>query len=359
VENYHLLKTNEHYKSLPSHSAQQVLKYVERDMKSFFSLLKIKNKGSYSGKVSLPKYKEKESLFNTIFPRAHFRIMGEKVLLTIPKILKSSVNSKFLEIPFTMDMKRKDVVEIRIVPKGEFFSLEVVYKDLEEKIQVDGTEKLSIDYGISNLLSTVNSSTNEAHIVKGGKVKSLNRYFNKKIGKAKSELPKNQKSSKRIRRLWNKRENIFRDYFHKLSKSLIDYCVKNGIDEIIIGYNQGWKKFVNLGAKTNQNFVQIPYAKLNTYLTYKGEERGIKVTLQEESYTSKSSSLSMESMEKKDQFCGRRIKRGLYLDESSNKTINADINGALNILRKCKDDSVVRQIISSGLVFRPKVLTDF
>jgi putative transposase len=328
-------------------------------MKAFFALLKRKNEGSFSGKVSLPRYKEKESLFTTIFPKAHFRIKDGKIKLTVPMTMKGKFSKKFLEIPFTMDMTNNDIVEVRIIPKGKFFTLSIVYKDLEEKVQVKGTEKLSIDYGISNLLSTVNSSTNEALIVKGGKIKSLNRYFNKEIGKSKSELPKGKKSSKRIRKMWNKRENIFRDYFHKLSKSIIQYCMKNGIDEIIIGYNQGWKKFVNLGAKTNQNFVQIPYAKLNTYLTYKGEERGIKVTMQEESYTSKSSSLSLETMEKKDQFCGRRIKRGLYLDTTQNKTINADVNGALNILRKCKDDSIARSIISSGLVFRPKVLTNF
>ena len=102
---------------------------------------------------------------------------------------------------------------------------------------------------------------------------------------------------------------------------------------MVIGYNDGWKKNIKLGKRNNQNFIQIPHNRFVKMIIYKCMLAGIEVVLQEESYTIKCSFLDNESVEKHDSYMGKRVKRGLFM--SSNGTlINADVNGAYNILKK-------------------------
>ena len=123
------------------------------------------------------------------------------------------------------------------------------------------------------------------------------------------------------------------DFFHKVSKKIVDYCIKNNIGTLIIGYNQGWKQDCEIGKKNNQKFVQIPFFKLKNQIEYKCEDVGINVKFQDESYTSKCSFLDDEEVNKKPYYLGQRMKRGLF--RSSNGTIiNADVNGAYNIMKK-------------------------
>ena len=107
-----------------------------------------------------------------------------------------------------------------------------------------------------------------------------------------------------------------------------------------MGYNAGWKQKADLGKKSNQNFVQIPFAKIISAIENKCLKEGIRFVKQEESYTSKASFLERDEMpvwSKDDkntyQFSGQRITRGMYRSKSG-KQIHADINGSLNILRK-------------------------
>ncbi len=131
---------------------------------------------------------------------------------------------------------------------------------------------------------------------------------------------------------------------------MIDYAVSNNVSEIAIGKNKGWKQEVNLGTKTNQKFVQIPYNTLIHQIKYKAELKGITVFLHEESYTSKCSALDMESLQKHDNYLGNRVKRGLF--KSSNGTlINADVNGSINIGRKVFGDAL--GLSNIGCVIQP------
>jgi putative transposase len=129
--------------------------------------------------------------------------------------------------------------------------------------------------------------------------------------------------------------------------------IDNKIGTLVVGYNKQWKDSVALGNKTNQTFVSIPYHQLLSYLKYKCELVGIKMVETEESYTSKCSSLDFEAIQKHEEYAGSRVKRGLFKSNILNKVINADVNGALNILRKVVDESLVKEIINRGLVFNP------
>ena len=191
-------------------------------------------------------------------------------------------------------------------------------------------------------------------LVKSTPVKSINQFFNKRLADTKSVLMKtnNKHWSKRLSLLALKRNLKIEDYFHKVSRSLIDLALQFGIGTIVVGHNKGWKQEVNLGKKTNQNFVSVPFNRLIQMLVYKAEEFGIEVNVVEESYTSKIDHLAGEPMGRKDSYLGNRKKRGLF-QSSVGKLVNADINGAVGILRKVVGDEFLGTLANRGDVFSP------
>ncbi|HLZ63508.1 MAG TPA: transposase, partial [Ktedonosporobacter sp.] len=176
-------------------------------------------------------------------------------------------------------------------------------------------------------------------------VKSINQFYNKR----KAELQKalgHTGTTRRMERLTNKRNRRIDHYMHTASSRIIDLLVKEGIGTLCIGKNDGWKQEVEMGKRTNQNFVQIPHARFISMLTYKAELVGIKVRVTEESYTSKASLLDRDPLPayhpkrqgEKPTFSGKRVERGLYR-AADGREINADVNGAGNIIRKVAPDA--------------------
>ncbi|MGB7708091.1 MAG: transposase, partial [Microcoleus sp.] len=222
---------------------------------------------------------------------------------------------------------------------------------------------LGIDHGINNWLTCV-SSNGKPFIIDGHKLKSWNQGFNKEKARIQSEharykLPKGF-SSKRLQQLSEKRARRMRDAVNKAVRTIIDYCENHQINFLVFGWNKGQKQEVNMGGKTNQNFVQIPTAKVKDRLMQECDLRGWRFVEQDESYTSKSSFLDRDLLpvkvgEKPDnwQSSGKRIKRGLYRS-AQGLTLNADVNGAANIIRKSKVaiDSVIERV-GSGLLTNP------
>jgi putative transposase len=187
-----------------------------------------------------------------------------------------------------------------------------------------------------NNLSTITFNNGLNPIIMNGKpLKSINQFYNKKLAFLKSELELKQKrkKSKEIIKLTNKRNNKIIDYLHKSSRKLVNQLVSNDISTLIIGKNTSMKQDINLGKKTNQNFVQLPIFKYLNMIEYKSKLEGIKVIYQEESYTSKCSFLDQESIKKHLSYKGKRLKRGLFESEKG-KLINTDVNGSLNIMIK-------------------------
>lgn len=361
---YHIIKNKSEYKELPSQAAQQTMKIIEREFKSFFRVLEEKKKGNYNRKNNIPKYLDKDGYFTTIFPKAHIRFNKKdntKVYLTLSKSMKDKYGIKGYEISIPEHINNDSIKELRITPRHNHFQLEIVYQVSDYVDPVNNNNYLSIDLGVDNLVTMIDNVNDQPIIINGGDIKSMNRYYNKKISHYKSILKKNNNTttSKRVNNLWLQRTNKFKDYFHKLSTNIIKYCVLNDIREIIVGYNKEWKQNINIGHKNNQNFVQIPYGLLIEYLDYKCKENGIIFTLQEESYTSKCDALSLESIKKHDNYSGCRVKRGLF-KSNTGVLVNSDVNGSINIMRKCKHEEVepwVQSLVSSGCVFQPVKLS--
>ena len=336
-----LKKDNSDFKALNSHSAQLVIKQVEANFSSFFSLLKLKSQGKYDKKVKLPRYLDKDG-YNVI----SFNQFKKKDLkdgyVTLPK-------SKSLKFK----VKNTNLHFINVVPKNDYVLVNFIYKKQEKELKKDNGKYMGIDLGVDNL-ATCTSNVIPSFIIDGKKVKHINQFYNKKIGEVKSELKQknNKEYSHKTRQLTLKRNNKIDDYFHKASRYIINQAVSNDVRTIIVGHNKNWKQEVNIGKINNQKFVQIPFDKLIHQLKYKGSLEGISVIEVEESYTSKCSFIDNETIEKHETYVGNRVKRGLF--QNSKSLINADVNGSFNIMRKslkCNSDAVMPTDV--GFVYNP------
>lgn len=212
-----------------------------------------------------------------------------------------------------------------------------------------GTHSAAVDFGVGNTMAVV-ADTGDSIIFKGEYIKSINQYFMKKKAERISLMSKGKETTERV---WSKyldrlsayRTSYIRDCFHKMSKKLLVWCQRNDIGCLVLGSNAFWKQNSSIGAVNNQNFVSIPFEMLKSMIELKACEYGVTVVRNEESYTSKESFLDLdfipvyseEEPDKKYHFSGRRIHRGLY-KSADGTLINADINGAANILRKAGYD---------------------
>ena len=228
----------------------------------------------------------------------------------------------------------KNINQVRVVPKNNYFVIEVIYNQ-EIKPKKQSNNFVGIDLGLNNL-ATIGGNNTKPMIVNGRPLKSINQYYNKQLSilKSRQDTCKNKNvNSLKIKQLTNKRNNKIKDYLHKSSRMLVNQLVSNNVSVIVIGHNKEWKQDINIGKVNNQKFVQIPYNQFIDMITYKSELEGIKVIQREESYTSKCSFLDNESICKHETYQGNRIKRGLFRT-STGRLINADLNDALNILKK-------------------------
>ena len=137
---------------------------------------------------------------------------------------------------------------------------------------------------------------------------------------------------------------FMKDMMHKISTDIVRYCAEHGVGTIVMGVNRGWKQGSDMGKVNNQNFTGIPHDRLRKMIMYKAARKGIRIMEQEESYTSKADITAMDFIpvygreNGNVEFSGRRIKRGLYAC-SAGYSVNADCNGAANILRKAVPDA--------------------
>ncbi len=328
-----MLKNKEAYRALPSQTSQQVLWLVVRNWKSYFKAQGEyrRNPFKFRAKPNIPNYKNKNGESIAIFTNQQCRIKFG--WLHFPK----SVNINPIKTRISNRLK-----EVRVVPLGVCYKVEIVYEKDERDLTLNKSNVACIDLGLNNLTTVVNNKGFKPFVVKGKVVKSINQYYNKQLARYRraENLKNNFINTRRIQKLHLKRNNKINDIFHKLSSVILHYCKENDIGTIVIGYNERWKQKVNLGKKTNQNFVQVPFSALVQKISYKATFVGITVVLHEESYTSKCSFLDREPIEKRESYAGKRISRGLF--RSANGTrINADVNASYNIMRKAVPNSIL------------------
>ncbi len=360
-EQYHVIKHNEHYNTLITDSSQQIHRIVDRNFKSFFSLLKLRNKNGDSNKISVPNYLKKEEGYSIFIAGRSARIKGNKVYVGLTKKFRELYSITKKDIVFNLPknlqgIKKLNQLQIKPLYGGKEYEILFCYEKPNEIKQLDKNSYLGLDCGLDNLLTGYDVKNKKSFIINGKPLKSINHHFNKQKGKLQSVYEKNKlsnRTTKKIIKLSEKRKNKINDYFNKSVNNIVIYCINNDIGNIIIGDFKGIKQEINIGKINNQNFVSIPFGILKRKLEAKCNYYGINYILQEESYTSKCSSLDLESISKKEQYRGKRIKRGLY--KTGDVLINADVNGACNIIRKhkCKSGEDLSFTDVSGVINHP------
>ena len=317
--------------SINSKIVQSIIRKLKADWDSYWGLLNLAKNKQYDKPINIPKYKKQYNLVEYTN-----QVLSKKKL----KLGFIGTDKMKQGIKISNFHKELNCKSFRIFYKNNNLVCELIYEK-EINDQTSSTGKVaSIDLGLENLFTVAFNYNKKGISFKGSKLKSINQYFNKEKGKLQSLLPKNQYSSKRINHLFYKRNEQLRNIIGFYANKLIKILLEEGISTLVIGHNKNWKNKINIGKVNNQNFVSIPFSKIIDIIKYKLEDFGIECIEQEESYTSKTSFLDNDNIptfnegeNQKHTFSGKRITRNLYKTKD-NKIIDADLNGALNIMKK-------------------------
>jgi IS605 OrfB family transposase len=337
---YHALSKNEHYKAFPSRFSQQTLRLVDKNYRAFFALLRKKGKGEYAQPISMPKYLKKDSKYILVIPGMQVKLRDGYLIL-----------NKSLKLPFSYNIPG-EIRQIIIKPrKNNYFLMFIQYEeDKNENIELNQANYLSIDLGLNNFAACF---TNIGHsfIMNGAPLKSYNQFYNKQKASIQSELKtcNSKRWSNKLERININRQNWIDNYFNQTVAYITKYCIKHNIGNVIVGYNEKWKQELNMGHINNRQFSDIPFYLFKRKLENKCYSLGINFQLVNEAYTSKCSFVDNESIKKHDEYIGKRIKRGLFRTENGT-LINADINGAANILRKVVSKVAITDEIMDSIV---------
>ena len=318
------------YRALPAKVAQWVLKQVCAAWESYFAAFKAwkADPTRFLGRPRLPKYLDKQ---------------GRNVLTYTLQALSRRLLRRGIVQPsgllIQVQTRQSSVQQVRIVPHGTHYTIEVVYEQPIAPAPLDGPLVAALDIGVNNLAALTSNLPGFApRLINGRPLKALNQFYNKRRAQLQADLPQGRYTSRFLNTITDKRNRRITDYLHNASRAIINLLVQHRIGTLIIGHNPDWKQHVRLGRRTNQTFVSIPHARFIAMLRYKAELAGIRVIVREEGHTSKVSFLDNEPIQHHEQYAGKRVKRGLFRT-ATGQYINADVNGSYNIGRKAAPDA--------------------
>ncbi len=320
-----LMQPTEQYKALPAKVAQWVLKQVCFAWKSYLAACAAwqADPSKFLGHPKLPKYLDKHG--RNLLTYTEQAISGVKIRQGIVD---------FSGLPIQVKTRQQLPQQVRIVPRATHYMVEVIYEREVAPADVDPAWVAGVDLGINNLAVIASSQPGFVPLLVNGRpLKSLNQWYHKRRAYLQDKLPDGQFTSRQLDLLTDKRKRQIDHYLHVASRRIVDLLVQQRIGTLVIGKNDGWKQRVRLGTRTNQSFVFIPHAQFIEMITYKAQLVGISVQLTEESHTSKCSFLDGEAVGHHDSYAGRRVKRGLFVTATGHR-INADVNGAYNVIAK-------------------------
>lgn len=361
------------YTQLNSKVAQAVLRELDQNWQSFFKAKSAywKDKSKFQGAPKPPKYKDTKHGRST----ATFNIQAISKKYLGRNLLKLAGLDFSLPLRLTESIDLDGVVtyvqkpnlkEVSIVPKDYGYFIIAKYPDQTHAVAMPKGHSAGIDLGVNNLAAVAtNSKTSPSFLINGRPLKAMNTYFNKHLAELRSQLDLTttkrgkKRLSQKIQKLCRKRGFKVKHYLHEVTKMLVIQLADSGVSHLVVGKNPGWKQEISIGKVNNQNFVNIPHAKFIDMLQYKWTRAGGTFETTEESYTSKCSFLDSEEIRKHETYLGTRVNRGLFVSSSGHR-INADINGAGNILRKVIKNAWsdwTESDLIQGFVVSPRRLT--
>lgn len=347
------MQQHEAYKILPAKVAQHILQQLDKAWQSFFEARKAyqQDPSTVLACPGLPRYKHKTEGRNLL--------VYTKQALSKKSLKRGLIQPSMLSI--TVKTRQSHIKQVRIVPKNGYYVVEVVYEKAVQPSKVNPSLYAGVDIGVNNLAAIASNKPGFVPVIVNGRpVKSSNQYYNKRRAQLQGKRTAPGKDTHRMQRLSTKRDRRIDHFLHSASRQIVELLVREGIGSLVIGKNPAWKRQANQSKRNNQNFVYIPHARFIDMLTYKAQLVGIRVEVTEESFTSKASFLDLDELPvydpnhkatqqgEKRTFSGKRIKRGLYR-AGSGSYINADVNGAYNIIRKIVPDAFIKGVESTIL----------
>ena len=343
---YHLIKDSVDYSALPTKVSKQIIKRLVSTWKSYFEAYKEwqQHPAQFLGKPRIPRYKDKIKGRNVVI------YYHESVYKAELKKGVCHLSMSEIKIPTKVD----NVVEVRLVPRATCYVVEIVYYKQEQEPS-SSPYVAGIDLGLTNLVAlTSNQPGFRPILINGRPLKSVNKFYNKTKAQLQDQLNEERKTTKRIQSLTAYRNRYVDNYLHNTSRRVVNLLQESEIGILVIGKNENWKQNLNIGKRNNQSFTQIPHARLIDQIAYKCQLAGILVVVTEESYTSKTSALDLETPRKHNTYLGKRVKRGLFESQSGIK-VTADVNGSLQITRKVFPNAYTVEGIASAAVAPLKV----
>lgn len=339
-ELFQMVKDSEPYKDIGSNTGQSTLRMLDKVWKAFLKSLSGYSKfpEKYLGRPKLPRYKPKDGRFV-------FVLDSNKVKLKDGYVYFAWKPFKKFNNQFKTHAKER-IIQCRFIPRGSHYTMDITYEMEVPECNEQSERIAAIDIGVDNFITMVNNIGEQPIVVKGGVIKSINQYYNKQKAKLQAELKTTNKKdwSKRLQKLTDKRYEMIKYQMHCISKYVVDWCVLYNIDTLIVGHNDDWKQ----NNKGMQNFTYIPYDLFIQMLAYKCENNGIKFIVHEEGYTSGTSFVDGEEPIKENYDKSRRVHRGLFVGNNGIQ-INADVNGAYQIMKKVIPNAFANGIEGAGL----------
>ncbi|MDJ0597702.1 MAG: transposase [Crocosphaera sp.] len=332
-------KDNVHYQAIGGQQGQQTIKSVVEAIKGYNKLLPMWFNDEIKDRPKIPNYRKKV-LYQVAFTSQNIRyeLLEAICYLPIANSQRKELENPSIIIPSGVNFQPEDIAEIRIVPSNGKLWAEYVYKTKVVKAPLlDYSHALSIDHGVDNWLSCL-TTKGKSFIVNGRKIKSINQRYNRFVAKQKQGKSQDYWDNK-LEQATHKRNCQMRDAVNKAARFIINYCLKHQIGNIVFGWNNRQKDSIKIGKTNNQNFVQIPTARLKNRIQQLAESVGLVFTEIDEAYSSKASFLDNDLVPnygekpKGYKFSGKRIKRGLY-QTAKGYLVNADIQAAANLLKK-------------------------
>lgn len=357
------------YKRLAAGVSQRITQILGADWSSFYEAIKDykKSPDKYTGRPKPPQYSNQAHAI--YIPRNSFKVKDGYIHFA-KQLNLEPIPSRHTDgdHPYNEKADKTVIKEIRIIPKGNCYVFEIVYNSLLSRlchnplrVLLDRNRVAAIDLGVNTLACLVTNQPDIAPVLINGRpVKSINAHYNKRAANLAS-----CGNHGHIQAIANKRDNRLKDYLHRASNYVLQFCLNNDLGTLVIGYNKGWKREIEIGKQNNQKFCFIPHLTFVEQLKYKCRAYGIDVIVREESYTSQASAKDLDSIptykenvKNTVKFSGRRVKRGIYRN-SNGSLVNADLNGGLNIMRKEIGDALanIAGLFDSGCVFQPISVT--
>ena len=350
-----LLRENnnpDYFSGLPMQSAQQIVKDAINDFKNWFASLKKykRDPSGYTAKPRMPGYCRSGGHHSYVITNQD-AVLYPVVNTTTGEFLGMELKLPLIKyrLPLNHLQFGTNLKEVEIIPYYDAFIVSLTLELPDDDVTKSYKPNLAaVDFGADNIAAIVSTDAHCA-VFKGGAILSNNQLFAKRKASAVSIITKGHEKMKaesnKLSRMSREHSNFNRDQMHKISRAIVSYCQEHKVGTLILGVNKQMKQKIDIGKTNNQNFVAIPFYKLRAMITYKAQDAGIRVVEQEESYTSKADITQQDKMPvygDKDantyRFSGKRVQRGMYRTKDG-MLINADCNGAANILRKAIPDA--------------------